>query len=80
MGEVIFCEGGDPEQGGTRSFTFASSLFSPGNHEVKLQWKSTDGTCQVGDRTMVVSAAHFSAQRTMPSQPAPWLCGKSSRT
>lgn len=69
VGEAIFCEGGDPERGGTRSFTFARSLFSAGIHEVKLQWKSTDGTCQLGDRTMAVCAAHFSAQRTMPSQP-----------
>jgi hypothetical protein len=69
VGEVIFCEGGDAARGGTRSFTFARSLFSRGNHEVKLQWKSTGGRCQLGDRTMAVSAAHFSAQRTMPSQP-----------
>ena len=42
-----------PLERGTRSFTFAKSLFSPGNHEVKLQWKSTGGRCQLGDRTMV---------------------------
>ena len=69
VGEVVFCEGGDPGRGGTHSFTFARSLLSAGNHQIRLQWKSTGGPCQLGDRTMAVSAAHFSAQRTMASQP-----------
>ena len=64
FGVTTFCEGGDPNRGGTRSFTFTKSPVSAGTHEVKLQWKSTRGTCRLGDRTMAASAAHNSAQST----------------
>jgi len=63
IGEAIFCEGGDPNRGGTRSFTFAEESVAAGTHEVRLQWKSTGGTCRLGDRTMAVSTATSAAQR-----------------
>jgi hypothetical protein len=63
IGEVIFCEGGDPNRGGTRSFVFAEESVPAGTHEIKLQWKSTGGTCRLGDRTMAVSAASSTTQR-----------------
>jgi M6 family metalloprotease-like protein len=69
IGECIFREGGDPQRGGARSFTFARSLLSAGNHEITLQWRAVGGVCRLGDRTMAVSAAHFSSQRAMAHQP-----------
>ena len=63
IGEAIFCEGGDPNRGGTRSFIFAEESVPAGTHEVRLQWKSTGGTCRLGDRTMAVSTASSTAQR-----------------
>jgi M6 family metalloprotease-like protein len=70
VGEAIFCEAGDPNRGGTRSFTFAKSGVASGSHDVRLQWKSTDGTCRLGDRTMAVSAAPLTTQRALSSADA----------
>jgi len=69
-GEAIFCEGGDPNRGGARSFTFVRGLIPDGTYEVKLQWKSTGGTCRLGDRTMAVSEAPVRIQRTTSSVPS----------
>jgi hypothetical protein len=70
VGEVIFCEGGDPNRGGTRAFTFVRALLPANTYEVKLQWKSTGGACRLGDRTMSVSAAPVGTQCTAASVPS----------
>ena len=68
-GEVIFCEAGDPQRGGTRSFTFVAPAVQAGTHEVRLQWKAQEGSCRLGDRTMAVSAAELSSQRVLRRTP-----------
>jgi len=61
--EITFCQSGDPERSGTRSFTFGRPLIRPGTYDVKLQWKAASGKCQLGDRSLSVTAAPISAQR-----------------
>ena len=67
-GEVVFCEGGDPERGGARSFTFVLPAFFAGTRHVKLQWKSTGGPCRLGDRTLTVSSIDQTSQRVVARQ------------
>lgn len=62
VGEVIFAEAGDPQRGGTRSFTFVKFALPAGIHHVKLQWRSGSGVSRIGDRTMSVSAIHRGSQ------------------
>ena len=62
VGEVIFVEAGDPQRGGTRSFTFVKFALAAGTHHVKLQWRSGSGVSRIGDRTMSVSAVHRGSQ------------------
>jgi M6 family metalloprotease-like protein len=68
-GEVIFAEAGDPQRGGTRSVTIIAPTVQVGAHVVKLQWKAQGGTCRLGDRTMVISAAGLSSQRVSRRAP-----------
>lgn len=68
-GEVIFCEAGDPQRGGTRSFTFVAPAVQPGTHDVRLQWKAQDGASRLGDRTMAISAADVGSQRVARRAP-----------
>lgn len=67
-GEAVFCEGGDPERGGARSFTFVLPAFFAGTRQVKLQWKSTGGPCSLGDRTLAVFSLDKSVQRVVARQ------------
>ena len=67
-GEVVFCEGGDPERGGARLFTFVMPFFWAGTRQVKLQWKSTAGQCWLGDRTLTVSSIDQTSQRVVARQ------------
>ena len=69
VGEVIFCEAGDPQRGGTRFFTFVAPAVPAGTHAVRLQWKAQGGSCRLGDRTMAVSAADLSSQRVLRQTP-----------
>jgi M6 family metalloprotease-like protein len=68
-GEAIFCEAGDPQRGGTRSFTFVAPTVQPGTHVIKMQWKAERGACRLGDRTMAISAADLTAQRVLRRVP-----------
>lgn len=68
-GEAIFCEAGDPQRGGTRSFTFVAPVVQPGTHDVRLQWRAEGGSCRLGDRTMAISAADLASQRVLGRRP-----------
>lgn len=69
MSEITFVQAGDPARGGTRSYTFTRSILPAGTHEVKLQWKAVGGKCQLGDRTLSVTAAPVAHQRSASRKP-----------
>lgn len=69
VGEVIFAEAGDPQRGGTRSFTFVMPTLQAGVSQVKLQWRASGGVSRIGDRTMSVSAIHPGSQRVIAATP-----------
>jgi M6 family metalloprotease-like protein len=72
-GEVIFAEAGDPQRGGTRSFTFVGPELEGGfDNVVSLEWKSSGGVSRIGDRTMSATAAPVSGgqQRMIAVNPS----------